>query len=133
MAAGTPLTVGGVRFNSTETSPEPALATARSGLASPLRCPIATELELLPVGKLTAAANEPVPVPSNTDTSPESEPELATARSGLASPFRSPPATEAGKLPAAKLVAGANEPVPVPSNTDTSPESGLATARSGLA
>ena len=59
--------------SSTETLFELLLAVARSRLPSPLKSPVATEREPPPAlkGLPLAAANEPVPVPSNTETLPE--------------------------------------------------------------
>ena len=55
---------------------------------------------------------------------------LATARSGLPSPLKSPTATEEGPPPAAKLTAGLKEPLPMPSSTLMVESLALATARS---
>src|SRR5437763_961032 len=101
--AGLRLAVGA--FSSTETSLEAPSATARSGLPSPFRSPIATEMGWLWAPKLTAELKESVfeltVVFSNTETS--AVPALATARSGLPSPFMSPMATDSGRLWAPKF------------------------------
>ena len=55
---------------------------------------------------------------------------LATARSNIVSPLKSPTATESGEVPTAKLVAVPNEPVPLPKSIETLLESKLVTARS---
>src|SRR5215471_3215997 len=60
------------------------------------------------------------------------EPELATARSGLPSPSKSPTATETGPLPAPKSCAAWKLPSPLPKSTETLLEPALVTARSGL-
>src|SRR5437588_465048 len=77
-------------FSSTETLPELPSATARSGLPSPFRSPIATDLGTLSAANVAAALKDGVtallPVPlSSTETTPDIS---ATARSGLPSPFR---------------------------------------------
>ena len=56
--------------------------------------------------------------------------ELATAKSNIVSPSKSPTAIENGKLPASKLFAGPNVPSPFPNSMETSSENWLATARS---
>src|ERR1039458_8585734 len=69
-------------------------ATARSGLPSPLKSPIATELGYAPTAKglPEAAVNPPDPLPNSTVKSLLFR--VATARAGLASPLTSPPPTE---------------------------------------
>ena len=88
-----------VVFKSTDTVPEAAFATTRSGLPSPLRSAIDTEAGLLPVAKFCAAAKLSVEDPGavvfkSTDTVLESV--FATTMSGLPSPLRSAIDTEAG-------------------------------------
>ena len=78
-------------------------ATARSGLPSPLRSPIATENGFEPTAKSVFAPKEPTPVPRRTETFLLWK--FATAKSGSPSPFRSPIATENGVVPTTKLVA----------------------------
>jgi hypothetical protein len=100
----------GVVFSSTDTVLLNWLATTRSGLPSPLKSPIATEVGSVPAEKLTAGAKEGVEDPggvvfSRTDT--VLLPALATARSGRPSPFRSPTATEMGSAPVEGLIVGA--------------------------
>ena len=70
----------------------------------------------------------PVPVPKSIETL--SEPKIATAKSNLVSPLKSPTATEFGKDPTAKLVALPNVPVPVPKSIETLLEKKLVTAKS---
>ena len=54
---------------------------------------------------------------------------LATARSETVSPLKSPTATERGRVPAPKLVAGVpNKPVPLPKRIETLLEKMLCTA-----
>src|SRR5262245_16489512 len=82
-------------FRSTPTVLPPA--TARSDLPSPLKSPTATEFAaVLPVEKvgIFVVGNVPFPVLNNTPTVVLLE--LATARSGLPSPLKSPTATEVG-------------------------------------
>src|SRR2546427_12897714 len=57
---------------------------------------------------------------------------LATARSCLPSPLKSPTATEKGLVPAPKLAAALKLPAPSPKKIDTLAELKLATARSCL-
>ena len=59
----------------------------------------------------------PVPLPKSIETLLEHK--LATAISKNVSPLKSPTATEAGPVPAAKLVAVPNEPVPLPKSIET--------------
>ena len=61
-----------------------------------------------------------------------SEMRLATARSCLASPLKSPTAIEKGKLSAPKFVGALKLPAPLPNKIDTLFEPMLATARSWL-
>ena len=72
----------------------------------------------------------PSPLLNITETLPPERLELATARSALPSPLKSPAATErfsANK----KLRAARNVPSPLPNNTETQPKK-WATARSSL-
>ena len=69
------------------------------------------------MAKLVAALKLPVPSPNKIDTL--SEPMLATARSCLPSPLKSPTATELGRLPVPKLVGALKLPVPLPNKIDT--------------
>src|SRR5436853_171987 len=90
---------GVVVFSSTDTLSVLALATARSGLPSPLRSPMATERGPVPVAKVCWKPKVGVVAPgavvlSSTDTLLESR--LAMTRSGLPSPLRSPMATDTG-------------------------------------
>src|SRR5207253_961977 len=82
----------------------------------------------------TAASNVPPPLPNSTDTPPLAGylPVTATARSILLSPLKSPIATDAGFVPAAKLTAAWKVPSPFPNSTETTSENMWATARSGL-
>src|SRR6185437_9536029 len=97
----------------TDTVLLPKLATARPGLPSPSRSPIATLIGFIPVAKSTLAAKEAavmgplLAVLRNTDT--VLLPSLATARSGLPSPSRSPIATLIVPLPVAKSTLAAKE------------------------
>ena len=115
---------------STETSLLPGFATARSGLPSAFRSPMATDLRSDPTAKLAAGLKAPVPIPKRTETLLLSR--FATARSGLPSPLRSPMATERGRVPTAKLAAGSKAPAPLPRRTETLLLVWFATARSGL-
>src|SRR5439155_5939236 len=83
--------------STTETVFELPLATARSGLPSPFRSPIATELGPLPVPKSVFAPKLPSPLPSSAETVLAKL--FATAKSGLPSPFTSPIATETAPSP----------------------------------
>ena len=93
-------------LRNTETVAELLLATARSGLPSPSKSPIATEEGLVPVVKSTLAAKllaailPLVDVLRNTETVFELL--FATARSGLPSPSKSLIATETGLYPVVK-------------------------------
>src|SRR5436309_7499474 len=88
------------------------------------------ERGLLPAPKLVAALKLPAPSPKKIDTLAELK--LATARSCLPSPLKSPTATEKGLVPAPKLVAALKLPAPSPKKIDTLFELKLATARSCL-
>src|SRR6185312_5600082 len=97
---------GAVVFRSTDTLNERPLATARSGLPPLLRSATVTEYDLAPVAKSCRAAKEGVAAPGavvfrSTDT--VDEPSLATARSGLPSPLRSPTDTDSGTVPVSKV------------------------------
>src|SRR5918911_3287347 len=85
---------------STETLPEPGLATARSRCESPVKSPAATEEGLVPAGKLVGAPNVPSPRPSSTEKPAK---KVATARSRFESPLKSPTATAAGPRPVGEL------------------------------
>src|SRR5947207_15657606 len=91
-------------FISTETVLEPRLATARSGLPSPLRSPTATDAGLVPAAKANGARKVAAPLPNSTETL--LEPKLATARSGLPSPLKSPTATEKGLVATPQTASG---------------------------
>ena len=81
---------------------DPPLATARSCLPSPLKSPTATELGKVPAAKLVGALKLPAPSPNRIDTLfEETGLPLATARSCLPSPLKSPTATELGSVPTA--------------------------------
>src|SRR5207253_762750 len=82
------------------------------------------------VGSVCADAKAPSPLPSSTET--VLDPRLATARSSLPSPLKSPTATENGLVPTARSGRAANVPSPWPRSTETVPEPSLATARSAL-
>ena len=55
-----------VLFISIQTSPEPLLATTRSGRPSPLKSPMATDEGLLPAPKVAPQGKLPSPAPRNT-------------------------------------------------------------------
>ena len=128
----------------TETEFELKFAAASSGLPSPSRSPMATELGLNPVVKSTLPAKLPaamlplVEVLRNTET--EVELKFATARSALPSPSRSPMATDCGAVPVvkstlpAKLLVVMLPLVEVLRNTETefAPELPFAKTISGL-
>src|SRR5438552_261289 len=99
-------------FNSTETLLVFSSVTARSGRASLLNSPTATEVGPPPVRKSVGAEKLPVPSPSSTDT-PKELP-LVTAKSAWLSPLKSPTATDEGELLAKKLVGAEKLPVPSP-------------------
>src|SRR3989442_717044 len=101
-------------------------------MPSPLKSPTATDRGFLPTVKVRAAWKDPSPLPSSTET--ESEPALATARSGTPSPLKSPTATERACEPVAKPRAAWKVPSPLPSSTEieeVSKSTPPATARSG--
>src|SRR5262245_30233321 len=110
---------------------EPLLATARSGLPSPLKSPTATDLGLVPAPtvELWASGKSPAPSPSRIVTFLERW--LATARSGLPSRLKSATVTELGFWPAptVELLASGKSPVPSPKRIVTLWERELATAR----
>src|SRR5215471_18412905 len=60
------------------------------------------------------------------------EVKLATARSDIPSPLKSPTATEKGPLPTPKYAVGRKVPSPMPSSTNTLSKPRLATARSWI-
>src|SRR5205807_4236580 len=100
---------GAVVLSSTDTVPAlVSLATIRSGLPSRLTSAMVTATGCNPVPNGWATANDGVVTPgavvfNSTDT--VLSPKLATARSGLPSPFKSPTATTIGRLPTAISVA----------------------------
>src|SRR5258707_1052828 len=101
---------GAVVFSSTDTLLVLLLATSRSGRPSPFTSAAATEPGALPAAKLVAAAKLGTTAPGAvvfSSTDPFLVSGLATSRSGRPSPFTSAAATEAGTIPAAKLVAAA--------------------------
>src|SRR6185437_3036832 len=129
-------------LRNTDTVLLPLLATARSGLPSPSRSPIATLTGTLPVAKSTLAVKEAtvmeplLAILRKTDSVLSLK--LATARSGLPSPSKSPIATLSGSLPVTKsTLAAKDEAVMEPladvlRNIDTVLLLWLTTARSGL-
>src|SRR5258707_1161081 len=98
---------GAVVLRSAETVAEPWLAAARSGLPSPLRSPMATEWGFFPEAKVCceakagAVAAGAVVLCRTAEALAEFA--LATARSGLPSPLRSPMATKMGFDAVAKV------------------------------
>jgi hypothetical protein len=120
--------------NSTKTSSDPSLATARSGRESPSKSPTATDCGREPAGMLVALPKLPSPVPSRTETL--FEPLFAVTRSGCPSRLKSPTASECGLLSPGNSVAGGNWvagnnlPSPLPSSTETLPELAVASATS---
>ena len=78
------------------------LATARSGLPSPLKSPTATKEGAVAVPYFMAAWNVPSPLPNKIETLPL---RMATAKSTLPSPLKSLTDTEAESDPASYLVA----------------------------
>src|SRR5437867_1765021 len=104
-----------------ETVGEEKLATARSGIRSPLKSATATEEEPKPPPKVSAGRNVPSPLPSSTETM--SEPKSATATSWTPSPLKSPTATDDGLMPAATGDTARKVPSPLPSSTETVLES----------
>ena len=110
---------GTVVLRSTLTELELRLAIARSGLPSPLKSPIETEMGFEPVANVVWAAYVGVVAPSAVvlrSTLTELEFKLATARSGLPSPFKSPIATEAALSPVANVACGESAIAGVPSS-----------------
>src|SRR5438046_2102232 len=77
-----------------------------------------------PAPKVVGPLKPPIPLPNRIDTLGETA-SLATARSCLPSPLKSPTATENGSLltPKPKFVGGLKFPFPFPNKIDTSPES----------
>src|SRR5262245_3157797 len=130
--AGLPLIVIGTTvLSSTDTVLEKELATARSGLPSPLTSATATPRGRVAVAKVVGAAKLGAAAPgavvfSSTDTVLSTL--LVTARSGLPSPLTSAAATPPrGRLPVAKVFWAAKLGAAAPgavvfSSTDTVPE-----------
>src|SRR5437867_1462718 len=87
----------------------PALATARSGLPSPLKSAIATDQGVMPTAKVCAGWKVPSPLPSSTETVLARE--LASARSCTPSLLKSPTATDTGVAPDTKSLWAMNETV----------------------
>ena len=88
---------GVVALRSTLTELEVELTMARSGLPSPLKSPIETEMGLLPVANVAWMAYDGVVAPGAVvlkSTLTELDWLLAMARSGLPSPLKSPIETE---------------------------------------
>ena len=116
-----------VVFSSTDTVSLLKLATARSGLPSPLKSATARESGPVPTAKVFWAAKAGAVAPtaavfSSTDTLLSVM--LATARSGLPSPLKSPTASGWGPEPTAKVTCAAKEGAVAPagvvlSSTDT--------------
>jgi hypothetical protein len=96
-----------------DTLSDPWLATARSGMPSPLKSATATEAGVVPTPKFVAMPKVPVPLPNRIDTVAELP--FATARSTMVSPLKSPTATERGLAPTLKFVAGPKLAVSQPS------------------
>ena len=91
-------------FSRTDTVFEKKLATAKSGMPSPLRSPTATQSGAEPVLKSSLGEKLGVTDPGavvfkRTDT--RFDPVSATAKSGLLSPLKSPTATQLGSDPVA--------------------------------
>lgn len=94
----------------------PALATARSGMPSPLKSAVTIPIGSSPVGKLAAAAvNVPSPFPNSTVILLLSS--LAIARSGMPSSLKSPTTIELPARLAGRLSASVNVPSPLPRST----------------
>src|ERR1043166_2675151 len=109
---------GGVQLLArTETLFVVLLATARSGLPSPLKSLAATDCGALPAAKLWGAPKLPAPAPMRTEALPAKR--LAVTMSSLPSPLMSPTATETGPFSVAKLLAALKPPVPSPMRTET--------------
>src|SRR5439155_22830255 len=113
----------------------PEEAAPRLCPPTPLKAPNAHgegKVQQTPTGKFIATWKVPSPLPSRTETLLEFI--LATARSCVPSPLRSPTVTERGPLqqplPSEKFVSARKVPSPLPSSTETLAESKLATARS---
>jgi len=86
----------------------PRFVTAKSGLPSPLKSPMLTDSELVPVVKSTLVAKVGVVAPvvlSRMETVLLSK--FVTARSGFPSPLMSPMLTKVGVVPVAKSTLGA--------------------------
>ena len=137
-----------LRKTETEFPPVPLseFATARSGLPSPSRSPMATEAGVVPVVKSTLAAKlfasmvPLVEVLRKTETEFATETLFATARSALPSPSRSPMATDMGPAPVPVVKSTLAEKLPevmlplveVLRKTETVLDELFATARSAL-
>src|SRR5712692_6322521 len=110
-------------------------ATAKSGTPSPLRSPTAIELEngFAPMSKFLGGPKLPSPWPRKTVATKE-PPKLATARSSLPSPLKSPKATPYTAGFTSNVCAGPNVPSPPPNRTETLPRftSSLAVTTSRL-
>ena len=105
----------GVVLSRMEALPSPKFATAKSGLPSPLKSPMLTDLESMPVAKKTWGAKEGVVAPVAVVLSRMEAVPLppATAKSGLPSPLKSPMLRDWAPL-AAKETWGAKEGVVAP-------------------
>ena len=112
----------------------PAFATAMSSMPSRLKSATVIAIGLVPAtnGLALAAANPPEPFPSNSVTLLPSG--LATARSRMPSPLKSPVARACGPAPVANglPLAGVNPPELTPRSMVTVPSVVLAIARSRL-
>jgi len=114
----------------------PRFVTAKSGLPSPLKSPMLTDSELVPVVKSTLVAKVGVVAPvvlSRMEALPL--PQCATAKSGLPSPLKSPMPTDSGAVPVVKSTLGAKVGVVAPvvlSRMETVLLSKFVTARSGF-
>ena len=98
MAAATGGRLVRQEFSRTVTLSDSMLATATSGLPSPLKSPAAMDLGSSPTsnGELAAALNSPLPSPKKSATLLEVR--FATAKSRFPSPLKSATATENGIL-----------------------------------
>src|SRR5262249_15921571 len=95
--------------SNTETVLDPALATARSSLPSPLKSRTATETGFVPTEKARAVRKVPSPLPSRTETVLSGL--VAIARSCTRSPLKSPTATNTGVAPDSKSRWATNDTV----------------------
>src|SRR5919199_1333246 len=94
----------------------PAVATAKSGLPSPLMSSMLMEKGLVPVGKSTLGEKVGVGAPVAVVLSRMEAVLLlmfATAKSGLPSPLMSPILTEVGLVPVVKSTLGAKPSTPL--------------------